>query len=60
MSSKANEKIKSRRPADYLKNIYEEDPEPLKRHFVPTEKELWDVDNYVFLEKRRELISSNG
>ena len=57
ISSKANERIGNSSPSQYLKELYEEDPELLKKHFIPTDKELWDINNYEqFLEERRKLI----
>lgn len=57
ISSRANEKIGDELPSRYLKELYEKDPELLRRHFIPTDHELWNVDNYEkFLEERRKLI----
>jgi hypothetical protein len=45
-------------PSSYLKELCEKDPELLRRHLVPTDDELWDLDNYEeFLRERRRLIS---
>jgi hypothetical protein len=57
ISNKANKRIGNKQPSIYLKELYEEDPELLKRHLVPTDAELWNVNNYEqFLKERRELI----
>jgi len=57
ISSKANEKIGNKMPSIYLKEFYEKDPELLKKHLVPTDSELWNVNNYnEFLKERRRLI----
>jgi hypothetical protein len=57
ISNKANERIGNKPPSNYLKELYEEDPELLKRHFVPIDAELWNINNYEqFLKERRELI----
>jgi hypothetical protein len=57
ISNKANDKIGNKLPSNYLKELYEEDPELLRRHLVPTDSELWDINNYEeFLEERRKLI----
>jgi len=57
ISSRANEKIGDELPSRYLKELYEKDPELLRRHFIPIDHELWNVDNYEkFLEERRKLI----
>jgi hypothetical protein len=57
ISNKANERIGNKPPLNYLKELYEADPELLRRHLVPTDGELWNVNNYEeFLEERRKLI----
>lgn len=57
ISRSANEKIKFRDPKEYLKELYEVDPELLKKHFIPTDKELWDIDRFSeFLKERMGLI----
>jgi hypothetical protein len=57
ISSRANEKIGDELPSRYLKELYEKDPEILRRHFIPIDHELWNVDNYEkFLRERRKLI----
>ena len=59
ISSSANKKIGSRDPKEYLKELYEVDPELLEKHFIPTDKELWDINRFSeFLEERRELIKN--
>jgi hypothetical protein len=57
ISSRANEKIGDELPSRYLKELYVKDPELLRRHFIPIDHELWNVDNYEkFLEERGKLI----
>ena len=58
ISSSANKKIGSRDPKEYLKELYEVDPELLEKHFIPTDKELWDIDDRFseFLKERMRLI----
>jgi hypothetical protein len=57
ISSRANEKIGDELPSRYLKELYVKDPELLRRHFIPMDHELWNVDNYEkFLEERGKLI----
>jgi hypothetical protein len=58
ISSGANEKIGNKLPLSYLKELCEKDRELLRRHFVPIDDKLWDLDNYEeFLRERRRLIS---
>ena len=58
ISSSANKKIEFRDPKGYLKELYEVDPELLEKHFIPTDKELWDIDDRFseFLKERMRLI----
>jgi len=59
ISSSANKKIEFRDPKEYLKELYEVDPELLEKHFIPTDKELWDINRFSeFLRERRELIKN--
>jgi len=54
ISEKANEKIGGKLPYVYLSEI---DPEILRSHMIPLDKELWRMENYPrFLEARRQLI----
>lgn len=55
----ANFAISDSHPCDYLPKIEENYPGALERQFIPLNKELWSLDNYVpFLEKRRLLIAN--
>jgi hypothetical protein len=57
ISREANRKIGNELPLKYLKELYNTDPELLKRHFIPTNEELWEVNNYEkFLIERKKLI----
>ena len=57
ISESANKKIKFRDPKEYLKELYEVDPELLEKHFIPTDKELWDINRFSeFLKERMRLI----
>ncbi len=54
VSGKANEIIGSKPPDVYLAKI---DPEILKSHMIPLDKELWKLENYPhFLKERKQLI----
>ena len=49
-----NEVLKDALPEDYLPDF---DPEVLKKHFIPTERTLWKMDNFErFLEQRTESM----
>lgn len=55
ITQKSNIKILDRSPAEYLPEI---DQEQLRKQFVPTDSELYTLENYeLFLEKRRKLIA---
>ena len=59
LGQKANRKILSRKPADYLAEIAEHDPERLTNQFVPMDPQLWELDRFAdFLAARRELLAS--
>jgi len=54
LSRETNKIIGSKNPENYLRKINEK---ILSSHFIPLDKELWKVDNYLkFVERRRELI----
>jgi len=57
ISKGANNYIRYNAPKEYLSELNNHDPEIIKRHFIPEDPELWELENYVeFLKKRRELI----
>lgn len=50
----ANEQLRGRSPEDYLEDY---DPDVLKKHFIPMDKNLWKMEHYdEFLKKRTELL----
>jgi hypothetical protein len=56
ISKTANESWKDE-PLTYLKKLYRIDPAFLELHFVPTDENLWRLENYPeFLRQRRQLI----
>lgn len=53
-----NTKIGARNPKEYLR---EYDEKVLEKHFIPLDRNLWDVENYdQFLEERIKLIYKAG
>ncbi len=55
ITQKSNIKILDRDPSEYLPEISQEQ---LRKQFVPTDKELYTLDNFeLFLEKRRKHIA---
>jgi hypothetical protein len=56
ISKTANESWKDE-PSTYLRKLYRIDPAFLELHFVPTDENLWRLENYPeFLRQRRQLI----
>jgi hypothetical protein len=57
LTKSGNMNIFDKKPKEYLPQVQKDYPGVLRRSFVPTNDELWQVDNYEdFLAKRRELI----
>jgi hypothetical protein len=55
ISPALNSELSDRPPADYLQQYGEE----LRKHFIPTDRELWGKDRFEeFCERRAELIHS--
>lgn len=58
LGQKANRKILSSKPADYLAEIAETAPERLEAQYVPMDRELWELERYDdFVKARRELLA---
>jgi hypothetical protein len=58
LSQKANRKILSSKPADYLVEIAERAPERLEAQYVPMDRSLWEIDRFEdFLAARRKLLT---
>ena len=57
IDKKENGSIGAQDPKEYLGKY----TEALRRHFIPTDRDLWDVENYdSFLEERVKLIYEAG
>jgi hypothetical protein len=58
LTKAGNYDIFTKRPAEYLPIIQENSPGNLEKFMIPTEEELWKVENYdEFLQARREIIA---
>ncbi len=58
LSQKANRKILSSKPADYLAEIAAHAPERLEAQLVPMDRSLWELDRFHdFLSARRRLLA---
>jgi hypothetical protein len=54
ISKEANRILSNKEPAEYLGKFSESE---LRRHYIPTDKRLWRIENFEeFLEERRKLI----
>ena len=57
-TGETNRAIGSRPPSEYMPEIVERWPGTLESQWVPTDPELWKVENYSqFIEKRRHLLA---
>ena len=55
LAQKANRKISSKKPIEYLSDI---EPKRLEAQLLPMDKDLWDLDRYSdFLVMRRKLLA---
>jgi len=58
ISKKANNYFKFKGPSVYLNKLKNIEPELLKKHFIPIDSSLWNIDNYdKFLKERISLIA---
>lgn len=59
LSQQSNLKISNRDPVAYLADIAEAQPGALESQWIPTDPELWRLDNYAaFLQSRRQHLST--
>ena len=58
LTQETNLKVSNKDPAIYLDRYAMEKPGVLESHWIPTDSELWKLDNYTaFLEARRKLLA---
>jgi len=58
LTQEANLKVSNRDPADYIPEIMKNHPGAIESHWIPTDPELWKIENYLdFLEARRNLLA---
>ncbi|MFQ5745210.1 MAG: hypothetical protein ACE5HV_16760, partial [Acidobacteriota bacterium] len=58
LTQETNQRIKDRPPAEYLEEFVEKQPGAVESHWIPMDRELWKVENYLeFLQARRELLA---
>ncbi len=59
LTKETNLEISDRAPVDYLPTYLAKHPGAVESHWIPSEPELWKVENYEqFLEARRELLAA--
>lgn len=58
LTKETNLLVSDRNPADYLEEFMEKNPGAVESHWIPTDRNLWETENYpAFLEARRELLA---
>ena len=58
ITQEANLKISAKSPSEYLEEVEKRHPGSVESHWIPMDKELWQVENYLeFLAARRELLA---
>lgn len=58
LTQNTNLKVSDRPPAEYLADYASRDRSLLESHWIPTDPDLWKLENYeLFLEKRRQLLA---
>ena len=58
LTSETNRELRDRPPVDYLEEIDKDRGITLNAHCIPSDRELWKIENYEqFLEARRKLMA---
>jgi len=58
LTQSTNLQISDRDPLNYLEEFAEKQPGAVESHWIPMDRNLWKVENYLgFLEARRELLA---
>jgi len=59
LTKETNLKVSDRLPIDYIPEFMKKHPGLIESHWIPTDPELWKIDNYrEFLNVRRELLAN--
>jgi len=59
LTQDTNLQISDSKPEEYLEEIAIKHPGALESHWIPMDKELWKIENYLeFLKARRELLAN--
>lgn len=58
LTQETNNLISDRKPEDYFEEFEAKNPGVLESHWIPMDRNLWKVENYLaFLEERRRLLA---
>lgn len=58
LTQETNLLISDRSPVEYLEEFIKKQPGAVESHWIPMDRELWKVENYIdFLAARRELLA---
>ncbi len=58
LTKETNLHLTNRAPEDYFEKVMRKQPGTLQTHWIPMDRELWRVENYLeFLTARRELLA---
>jgi hypothetical protein len=58
LTKETNRKVSDRDPGEYFEEILNNQPGVLESHWIPMDRNLWKVENYLsFLAARRELLA---
>jgi hypothetical protein len=59
LTQETNLLVSNRLPEEYMPEFLEKQPGAIESHWIPTDPELWKVENYAaFLDARRELLAT--
>lgn len=58
LTQECNLKVSNRDPSEYIPEFLGEHPGAIESHWIPTDPELWKIENYrEFLRARRQLLA---
>ena len=59
LTQETNLKVSDRDPSEYWEGFANKQPGAVESHWIPTDRELWKIENYKdFLAARRELLAN--
>jgi len=60
LTKESNLAISNKDPLDYLMEVQKNHPGTLETHWIPTDPELWKIENYLsFLTARKDLLAKS-